>query len=62
MGRHTPLQQPADGVVAYAKRLRKDQAAKPNGKASDGRPPHPMNAQVLKQIFRRINGSRQQRG
>ena len=60
--RHVALEQRADGVVADAERLREDQPAESDHQPADGRPPHPVNRQLLKCVFGGIDRPRQQRG
>ena len=45
------LDQMGDNFVADAESVRIDQAANPDDKTSEGRPPHPVNRQALKKIF-----------
>ena len=49
--RKVVAKQPLDDVVADTEGLRKEQAAESDDEAADGRPPHPVNGEVLKRVF-----------
>src|SRR5262249_3730686 len=59
---YAALEQAANGVVANAERLGKDQTAQTDRETAYCGPPHPVDLQLLKGVFRRIDGKREQRG
>jgi len=50
-----------DDAVAHAEGARKDQTAQANTQTSDGRPPHPVDGQLLKHVLAPVHGLAQAR-
>ncbi len=60
--RDVALQQRADGVVADAEGLREDESAEADDEAADCGPPHPVNRQAMKSVFRGVDAQGEQCG
>ncbi|MGF6177336.1 hypothetical protein ABIE33_005656 [Ensifer sp. 4252] len=54
------MQQSFDDIVADTERMRFDQSAKSDRKASERRPPHPVDWQSLEQILDLLEQCREQ--